>query len=67
MNELLDAMIAEANHLGCCSTELDRKMADSLRRIVQQTRSNMACSARLRAEADIERFEEIFPFGPENS
>lgn len=41
MNELLDAMTTEIHYLGCNGTELDDKMADSLRRIVQRTREIM--------------------------
>lgn len=58
MNELLEALLAEANHLGCNGTALDDKLSDSLRRIVQQTRANIACRER---EYWRNKYQEMYP------
>lgn len=63
MNDLLDAMLAEANHLGCNCNALDDKLSDMLRRIVQRTRKNIIHTDNIRAAEERELLNDTFPFG----
>lgn len=52
MNELLAAMSAEIDRLNAVDTDLNSKMADSLFRIVYETRLNIARAERENCKLD---------------
>lgn len=61
MNELLSAMLAEADHLAYNGNEPDVRISNSLRRIVQQTRDNIRRAER---EYWLNKYQAMYPIEP---